>query len=60
MESEKGFISAPTAKELQLTEAEQQWFNDLHEWQKRSAKSKIILGKPMNPESQPFLPPWAF
>lgn len=43
----KGFISAPTLEQLKMTPSEMARMDQLLEWQKRSEKSTIILGVPM-------------
>lgn len=45
-ESPKGFISAPTLKQLNPTPREAEMLGKLWNWQEQSKKSTIVLGKP--------------
>ena len=47
-ESTRGFTSAPTADELKPTDREVFLLNTLLQWQETSAKSRIVLGQPLN------------
>ena len=46
--SDRGFVSAPTADELKPTEREVFLLDTLWKWQETSAKSRIVLGQPLN------------
>lgn len=47
-ESDRGFTSAPTAEQLKPNEREVFLLNTLVRWQETSAKSRIVLGQPLN------------
>lgn len=46
-ESDRGFVTAPTADQLKPTERETFLLEELCKWQESSAKSRIVLGQPL-------------
>jgi len=46
--SVRGFVSAPTTNDLKPTEREVFLLDILWKWQETSAKSRIVLGQPLD------------
>jgi len=47
-ESPRGFISVPTLDQLKPTPREKALLKMLWDWQEASAKSTLVLGKPLS------------
>jgi hypothetical protein len=47
LESDKGFVTAPTLEQLRPTPREASLLETLWSWQEQSAKSRVVLGQPL-------------
>lgn len=47
LESDKGFVTAPTLEQLRPTPREVSLLETLWSWQEQSAKSRVVLGQPL-------------